>query len=135
MPIAPGTWGTLAAIPIYFLLAYFSPLVYILTVIVFFLLGIWLCDLVSRDLGVSDYSGIVWDEVVGYLVTMLYAPQGLLWVLVGFILFRFFDIVKPYPISLVDERMKSGLGVMLDDLLAAIPSFLLLQAFAWIIQK
>jgi phosphatidylglycerophosphatase A len=135
LPYVPGTWGTLAAIPLYLLLAPLSPLLYIIIVLAFFLLGVWLSDLVTRELGIPDYSGIVWDEVVGYLLTMFYAPRGILWVVLGFILFRIFDIVKPYPISLVDKHMKNGLGVMLDDVLAAIPSWLLLQALAWIIYK
>ncbi len=135
LPYAPGTWGTLAAIPIYFLLVTLTPLVYLFTVIVFFVLGVWLSTHVTRELGEPDYSGIVWDEVVGYLLTMLYAPQGIGWALVGFFLFRFFDIVKPYPICLVDKHMKNGLGVMLDDVLAAVPSWILLQTLAWIIHK
>ena len=90
--------------------------------------GIWLCDVTSRDLGVHDHSGIVWDEFVGYLITMVAAPQGWLWVVVGFFLFRFFDILKPWPISWIDKHVKGGWGIMLDDILAGVFSLLALQA-------
>ena len=127
-PVAPGTFGTLAAIPIYLLIAPLSLWVYLAIVGVMTILGIWLCDVTSRDLGVHDHSGIVWDEFVGYLITMVAAPQGWLWVVVGFFLFRFFDILKPWPISWIDKHVKGGWGIMLDDIVAGIFSWLALQA-------
>lgn len=133
LPWIPGTWGTLAAIPVYLLLSNLtsSPILYLIIVALFFLLGIWVSNKVTSDLGVSDYSGIVWDEVVGYLLTMCYVPHGIVWIGLGFVFFRIFDILKPYPINLVDKHMKGGLGVMLDDVLAAIPSWICLQLIAW----
>lgn len=131
MPLVPGTWGTLAAIPIYLLLASTSAPVYLFSVLGAFLLGIVVCNQTSKLLGVHDYGGIVWDEVVGFLLTMFLAPPGIIWIVIGFILFRIFDIWKPYPIHVVDERVHGGLGIMLDDVLAAIPSWISLQGLAW----
>ena len=132
MPMAPGTWGTLAAIPVYLLLAGSSWSVYLAVTIAAFLLGIYVSEKVSRDLGVHDYSGIVWDEVVGYLLTMFLAPVSIGWMITGFILFRLFDIWKPQPIGFVDKHVHGGLGIMLDDVLAAIPALMVLQLLVWI---
>lgn len=126
-PIAPGTFGTLAAIPVYWILSAYSWPIYILLMTMAFILGIFVCDTVSRDLGEHDYKGIVWDEIVGYLLTMLLVPRGVFWIIAGFILFRLFDIWKPEPIRFVDKRVQGGLGIMLDDVLAAIPSWVILQ--------
>lgn len=131
MSVAPGTWGTLAAMPIYLLLLNCHWSIYLLLTTFAFFLGVWVSDKVSRDLGVNDYKGIVWDEVVGYLLTMFMAPKGFFWMVLGFILFRIFDIWKPQPIRLVDRKIHGGWGIMLDDALAAIPSWLILQLLAW----
>jgi len=131
MPIAPGTWGTLAAMPVYLLLINCHWAVYLALTFLAFLLGVWVSDKVTHDLGVQDYKGIVWDEVVGYLLTMFLAPKGFTWMIIGFILFRIFDIWKPQPIRLIDEKVKDGLGVMLDDVLAAVPAWIILQLLAW----
>lgn len=131
LPKAPGTWGTLAALPVYLMMSSLSPWIYISLILGFFLLGVWVSEKVTRDLGVEDYSGIVWDEVVGYLLTMLAVPANLVWMMAGFLLFRFFDILKPAPISLIDKHVKGGLGVMLDDVLAAVPACLILHALVW----
>src|SRR5690554_2170856 len=106
MPKAPGTWGTIAAIPVYLLLANSVWWFYLLATFLAFILGVHVSDKVSSDLGVHDYSGIVWDEVVGYLLTMFLAPPGLLWIVLGFILFRIFDIWKPQPIGFIDRHAK-----------------------------
>lgn len=131
LPAAPGTWGTLAAVPVYLLLAHLSWPLYLFAVIVAFILGVWVSDKVTNELGVQDYQGIVWDEVVGYLLTMFMAPHGFRWMVVGFLLFRLFDIWKPYPILVIDENVHGGMGVMLDDALAAIPACLILHLLAW----
>lgn len=127
MPIAPGTWGTLAAIPLYVLIAKNSLACYLLLTLTAFFLGIWVSERVTKDLGIHDFSGIVWDEVVGFLLTMVAVPVNIYWMIIGFLLFRLFDIWKPYPIRLIDERVKGGLGIMLDDVLAAIPAWIILQ--------
>ena len=127
MPIAPGTWGTLAAMPVYLLIAGFSWPIYLIVTLAAFILGVSVCEKVSSDLGIHDYSGIVWDEVVGYMLTMFLAPVSLLWMIVGFFLFRLFDIWKPQPIGYVDKHVQGGLGIMLDDVLAAIPAWIIMQ--------
>ena len=119
-PWAPGTVGTLAAIPLYFLLATLPLWAYVLVVVLAFILGCWLCEKTSEDLGVHDHSGIVWDEFVGYWLTMLALPVSLGWALAGFVLFRFFDIIKPWPIRWADRRVDGGFGIMIDDVLAAV---------------
>src|SRR5215216_773914 len=120
----PGTWGTIVAIPVYLLL---RPLPVFLYVSV----GIFICQKVSQVLGEEDYPGIVWDEIVGYLFTMTAIPLKLQWVLLGFVLFRLFDVLKPWPIAYFDRHIKGGFGIMLDDFLAAIPSWLILQFIIW----
>jgi len=119
MPVAPGTFGTLVAIPLYLLLQPLSLLYYLLTLAIMTLFGIWLCGRTAADIGVHDHGGIVWDEIVGYLLTMIAAPPGWLAVVLGFALFRLFDIVKPWPIRLADRHVGGGFGIMLDDVLAA----------------
>lgn len=131
MPVAPGTWGTLAAIPLYLLLIGSHWSVYLTFTLLAFILGVWVSDKVSNDLGMHDYKGIVWDEVVGYLLTMFLAPKGLTWMVIGFILFRIFDIWKPQPIGYVDQKVHGGLGIMLDDVLAAVPAWLIMQILVW----
>ena len=131
-PIAPGTFGTLAALPIYWILSAYSWPIYLVCTIIAFVLGVIVCSRVSRDLGQHDYKGIVWDEIVGYLLTMFMVPKGLFWLIAGFILFRLFDIWKPQPIRWVDSWIKGGFGIMLDDVLAAIPAWLILQLIRYI---
>lgn len=131
MPLAPGTWGTLAAIPFYLMLSGTHWSIYLSLTVLAFFLGVWVSNKVSEELGVHDYKGIVWDEVVGYLLTMFMAPQGLIWVVLGFILFRVFDIWKPQPIGFIDQRVHGGLGIMLDDVIAAIPAWFIMQFLAW----
>lgn len=130
-PIAPGTLGTIAAIPVYLLIAHATWPIYLVSVIVAFALGVYLCDTVSRDLGIHDHSGIVWDEVVGYLLTMFLVPVHWVWMVTGLVLFRVFDIWKPEPIGWCDKHVKGGLGIMLDDILAAIPAAIILQLLVW----
>lgn len=129
-PKAPGTMGTLAAVPLYLLLEPLSLMPYLVVIGAMFLFGVWLCDLVSRDLGVHDHGGIVWDEWVGFLITMILAPQGWPWLLAGFALFRLFDIWKPWPIGWLDRRVAGGLGIMLDDVLAGIYGLVVMQLAA-----
>lgn len=134
-PKAPGTFGTLAAVPLYLLLEPLSATIYALVLLVTFLIGIYLCGKTSADMGVHDHGGIVWDEFVGYWITMFLAPAGWLWIVLGFILFRFFDIVKPWPIGWADKHVSGGLGIMLDDVLAGVMAFVCLQAsyYGWLV--
>ncbi|MGI9282887.1 MAG: phosphatidylglycerophosphatase A family protein [Endozoicomonas sp.] len=129
-PVAPGTFGTVAAIPFYLMFQYLPLWNYLLVLAVSIVLGIWLCGKTSRDLGVHDHPGIVWDEFVGYWITMLLAPSGWEWVLIGFILFRIFDIWKPWPIGWLDRKVHGGLGIMIDDIIAGIFALISLQLIA-----
>ncbi len=131
-PKAPGTSGTIAAVPLYLLMIQLSALPYIAVVLVMAVFGVWLCHRVAEDLGVHDHPGIVWDEWVGFLITMWLAPSGWAWLLAGFVLFRFFDIVKPWPINLLDQHVTGGLGIMLDDILAGIYAFALIQLAVYV---
>ncbi len=130
-PRAPGTFGTLAAVPLYLLLAPLPLPIYLGLVLLFFAVGVWACERTSRDLGVHDASAIVWDEVVGFLLTMAAAPAGWVWLLLGFALFRLFDILKPWPIGWLDRRIGGGLGIMLDDIAAGALAWLVLQGVVW----
>ncbi len=132
-PWAPGTMGTLVALPVFWWLSPLSPLVYWLVVLLLFVIGVCLCQVTAAGLGVHDHPGIVWDEIVGYLVAMAGMPADVGWMLAGFVLFRFFDIVKPWPIRVIDARMGGGLGIMFDDLLAGIFALLLLQGLQWLV--
>ena len=119
-PAAPGTVGTLLAFPLYWLLAAFSTSTMALALLgAAFLLGVWACGATGRALGVADHGAMVWDEIVAFAVVLVFTPPGWQWQLGAFLLFRFFDIVKPPPIRYFDRRLKNGFGVMFDDLLAA----------------
>ncbi|MEJ1380758.1 MAG: phosphatidylglycerophosphatase A [Candidatus Sedimenticola sp. (ex Thyasira tokunagai)] len=133
-PKAPGTFGTLAAVPLYLLMQPLSPEIYLLLVILLFALGVWLCERTSKDLGVHDHGGIVWDEWVGFLFTLWLAPPGFGWLVAGFILFRLFDILKPWPIGWLDRQVAGGWGIMLDDMLAGLFGFILLQLGVYLVR-
>lgn len=132
-PRAPGTVGTVLAVLIYLLLPPMPPLYYAGLLVLSFGFGIWLCGKTAEDLGVHDHGGIVWDEFVGYWITMFMAPSGLSWVLLGFVLFRLLDIFKPWPIKWADKELSGGLGIMLDDVLAGIMAALCIQALVVLI--
>lgn len=127
VPKGPGTAGTVVAIPVYLLLQPLSVMVYMVLVAALFIVGVPICAHTARRMGVHDHPAIVWDEIVGYLVTMTFAPPGWLWMAAGFVLFRLFDIAKPWPISLLDRKVGGGLGIMIDDLLAGIFAAAVLQ--------
>jgi len=119
-PHAPGTAGTLAAWLLYPLLrAPISDFVFLALLASFFVAGVIAAERTGRALGVPDHGAIVWDEIVAFWLVLFFTPAGLLWQSVAFVLFRFFDIVKPQPIRWADSRIKGGLGVMLDDVIAA----------------
>ena len=119
-PKAPGTMGTIAAVPFVLLWQQLPWWGFALVVLLACGVGVWICDVAARNLGVHDHPGIVWDEFAGYWLTMLFAPAGWQWLLLGFVLFRFFDILKPWPIGWADRRVSGGLGIMLDDILAGL---------------
>ena len=128
MARAPGTWGSLAAIPVWYLFAWVPGPGYWGGGLVAFLVGIWLCGRTASDLKVHDHSGIVWDEFVGMWVALGLFPDTIYGVLVAFALFRLFDIVKPWPIGWLDRRLPGGLGIMVDDVLAGVMALVCLLA-------
>jgi phosphatidylglycerophosphatase A len=119
LPKAPGTFGTLAAFPIYLALQGLAPVIYWTLTALFLLAGVWICGRTGKDLGVHDYGGIVWDEIAAFLLVLPFAPPAWWGYVLAFALFRLFDIWKPYPIGWFDRRVHGGFGVMLDDVLAA----------------
>lgn len=133
LPGAPGTWGTLAAIPIYFLLHDLNLWLYAAFVIASFVFGVFLCQHCEKAFGQADHPGIVWDEMVGLWMTLFAVPFSWTWMIVGFVLFRIFDIFKPWPIHLAEKNIPhGGLAVMLDDVIAAIYAGLILQVIVFI---
>jgi phosphatidylglycerophosphatase A len=130
-PRAPGTAGTVAALPLAVLLVQLPLLAGLLVVIAAFVIGIYLCEVTGRELGVHDHGGIVWDEFVGMWLVLLFVPFHWTWWLAAFVLFRVFDIIKPWPIQWLDKHVRGGFGVMLDDLLAAIYALAPLLAVLW----
>ena len=130
-PFAPGTFGTVAAVLLYLMLQSLDVLTYCLLTALICVVGVWICGRSSEMLGVHDHSGIVWDEFAGYFITMIAAPAGWVWIMVGFALFRLFDILKPWPIKWADQKVHGGLGIMLDDILAGFISLAVLQVLAY----
>ena len=120
VPVAPGTWGTLLALPIYWLVAsQLAPADYLMMVGVLFGLGVWACEVTGRAIGASDHGGMVWDELVAFLLVLFFVPAELAWQAAAFLVFRLFDILKPPPIRYYERTFRNGFGVMLDDLVAA----------------
>lgn len=130
---APGTFGTLAAIPLYLLMVELPLGWYLGLTLLSVLAGIYICDKAAKDMGVHDHGAIVWDEVAGLLISMIAAPAGWIWLLVGFGLFRFFDIIKPWPIRWLDAKVEGGFGIMIDDVLAGVFAFIVLQMLAMLV--
>ena len=126
VPKAPGTAGTLIAVPLVFLLSFLSLSIYLALCFAVILSGVWICHYSAKKLGVHDHPGIVWDEIAGFMITL--AGMAMSWqnVILGFILFRFFDIVKPWPIKWIDKKVAGGIGIMLDDVIAGMMAWLCL---------
>jgi len=124
---APGTFGTLAAVPIYLALVQVDSLIYSIVTIVCTVLGVWICGITADRLGEHDFGGIVWDEIAGFLITMWFVSFSWQNMLLGFVLFRVFDIIKPWPIKWVDQKVSGGFGIMLDDVIAGLFAGLVLM--------
>lgn len=127
-PFFPGTVATAFAIPLVILLSHTAWWFYLSICCLMFLSGIYLCGITNRDFGTDDHPAAVWDEIATFPIAMLGIPVTPFFLLIAFVLFRFFDIVKPGPIRWVDKNMHSGFGVMLDDLLAALATLILMHA-------
>ncbi|MDH4054216.1 MAG: phosphatidylglycerophosphatase A [Gammaproteobacteria bacterium] len=131
-PVAPGTFGSLPGILLFWLTVDFGLNVQIGVAVAIALAGIWICGESARRIGVHDHGGIVWDEIVGMYVTLLAAPLSVTGWVLAFILFRVMDIVKPWPIRDLDHSMRGGVGIMLDDLAAALYAAILLGLYGWL---
>lgn len=126
-PFAPGTFGTLVALPIFWFAGpRLSPELYLAALAALFLVGVWACAVTGRDLGRLDYGGMVWDETVAFLLVLFFTPVHGYWQAFAFLLFRLFDIVKPPPIRYYERIFKGGFGVMIDDVAAAFYTLLVL---------
>lgn len=134
-PKLPGTAGTLLGALIYIPLHHLSWQYYGAISLVMLLTGIWICGETAAELGAHDHPGIVWDEIVGFLITMIAAPQGWGWILLGFVLFRLFDIGKPWPVNWLDRKLKGGVGIMADDVMAAVYGWMSLQLIAYLLES
>ena len=135
-PRSPGTMGTLVAFPIFW---YLEPLLtdalFLLVLVAAFAFGVWVCEKTGRALGVADYGGIVWDEIVAFLAILYFTPHTIGWFITAFFIFRIFDVWKPFPIRYFDTHIKNGFGVMFDDALAAVYSVGLIQGLVWMSSK
>jgi len=132
-PKAPGTFGTVVGLPLFYLIATYSLTTQLIIIAACFIIGIYLCDVAGKALGVSDHGSIVWDEIAAMMLVLTITPNQWQWWLVAFGLFRLFDIWKPFPIRQCDAKLKGGFGVMFDDLLAAIYAMICLQGLLWIV--
>ncbi|MBS9957372.1 phosphatidylglycerophosphatase A [Vibrio alginolyticus] len=141
-PFIPGTMGTLAAVPFFLLLAQLPFTAYVIVVLISCVIGIQICQVTSADMKVHDHGSIVWDEFAGFWITMSIVPALNIpltewkWLITGFILFRFFDMVKPWPIGWLDKRVHGGLGIMVDDIVAGVMAgvalFLVAKYAGWV---
>ena len=131
LPKAPGTFGTLIGLPLFWLISGYTLHTQLLIITALFLLGIYFCHKTGQDLGVADHGSIVWDEIVAMMLVLSIAGNTWSLWLIAFLLFRLFDIWKPYPICYFDANLKNGFGVMFDDLLAAIYTILVMKFIVW----
>ena len=135
VPVAPGTAGTLLAFPLYWALAsWCTPQLLLAVIAGGFLVGIWACGETGRALGAADHGAMVWDEIVAFALVLVFTPAGWVWQVGAFLAFRFFDILKPPPIRYFDRRLKSGFGVMFDDVLAALYALLVLAVVKTLVE-
>ena len=131
-PKAPGTVGTLLAIPLWWLSSGLGTIPYLMLAAIGFIVGLWVCGRAISILGQHDHPGIVIDEIVGYFTALVVVPVDVRWLVLSFVLFRFFDIVKPWPIGWLDRRVGGGFGVMLDDLVAGLfTALVMLVVIRW----
>lgn len=132
-PKIPGTVGTLLGAVLYFGLSAYPWSFYVLALGIMLAAGVWLCEQAAESFGDPDPKEVVWDEMTGYLVAMAAAPRSMAWAAAGFVVFRFFDIVKPGPVGWAERRFSGGVGIMLDDLFAGILTLLVLGATEWML--
>jgi phosphatidylglycerophosphatase A len=130
-PVAPGTLGTLIAIPVYYFLSGILSPIYEITLVGFCFLSVWISENAERFFRKKDDQRIVIDEVIGFLITMLWVPKTLVFIIIGFFLFRFFDILKPFPIRRLEKGFKGGFGIVLDDVVAGVYANIFLKMISY----
>ncbi|MFP3036871.1 MAG: phosphatidylglycerophosphatase A [Arsenophonus sp. ER-BJ3-MAG3] len=132
-PIIPGTIGSLFCIPFWLLMYWLLPIWLCWLIILFsFFIGIFICKMISFDMQVHDHGSIVWDEFVGMWITLMFIPIiNWQWILITFLLFRFLDILKPWPIYWFDRKISGGLGIMIDDIIVAISSIIIISILTY----
>ena len=128
VPFAPGTFGSLIGVALFWFMAPLGGIYYAAIVVVLFLAGIFICGQAARDLGATDPGFIVFDEIVGFLVAMYLLPAKWRWIVAGFVLYRVVDIWKPFPINVVEERLGLGTAIMVDDIIAGFYTLVILHA-------
>ena len=133
LPLMPGTFATLAAIPLYLWLSTLPWSFYLAIIVLMNIAGVYLCGKTNRDFGTDDHPAAVWDEIATFPLAMFLVPPTWYFILLGFLLFRLFDIWKPWPIGWVDKNVHGGFGVMLDDILAALATWIILQSVIWLL--
>lgn len=133
IPFMPGTMGSIAAIPLIVAMSYLPLSLFILVTLMAAIIGIRICEQVSADLGVHDHGAIVWDEIAGMMIVFIAIPISWHSLLIGFALFRFFDILKPWPISFIDKNIHGGWGIMLDDLVAGLMALACIHGIYWLL--
>ena len=131
-PFAPGTFGSLPGVLLFWLTMGYGLYVQLTVIALLIAAGIWICGESARRLGIHDHGGIVWDEIAGMYLTLMVAPVSVTGWLLAFVFFRFMDIVKPWPIRDLDHRLGGGVGIMLDDLVAALYAAVLLGLYRWL---
>jgi phosphatidylglycerophosphatase A len=131
IPLMPGTFGSLAAVPLLIAMSYVNLYVFVGVTIISFLVGIYLCGKTANDMRMHDHGSIVWDEIAGMMVCFIAVPISPLTLIVGFVLFRFFDILKPWPIRVFDKKVHGGFGIMIDDIVAGVMACLCLHAIVY----
>jgi phosphatidylglycerophosphatase A len=132
---APGTFGTLIGLPLFWLIVNYSLHMQLAIIAGLFIAGIYFCYKTGKDLGVADHGGMVWDEIVAIMLVLTFTPNVWFWWLLAFALFRLFDIWKPFPIRQFDIKLKGGLGVMFDDFLAGVYAIISIKAILWILSQ
>ncbi|WP_281167220.1 phosphatidylglycerophosphatase A family protein [Colwellia piezophila] len=135
MPFAPGTFGTLVGVVLFWFMASMAAIPYAIVVAIMFFVGIFICGQTARDVGAIDPGFIVYDEVVGFLVAMFMLPAEGRWIVSGFVVFRIFDIWKPFPIHWVEDKLGLGSGIMTDDVIAGLYTLIILHTARLLIER
>jgi phosphatidylglycerophosphatase A len=130
LPIAPGTFGTLLALPLFWVVSpWLGSIELLLLIAAMFITGVWACGKTGQALGIADHGGMVWDEIVAFMLVLFFMPNSPYWQAFAFLLFRLFDILKPPPIRYYERTFKGGFGVMIDDIVAAFYALVVLAAW------